>query len=276
MTDAFKAGMKAISFNLRFKVDMDADLTIDATAELFRTGDFTQGKVVKNFYKFKMLKFGFYIVVEGALKLTLPYYFLANGQGRFQYKLSSDGLYVDLGLDDGEPKLVLPTNPKVYLEHQASATVSASVKMGIMAELEDFGIKLCWAGLVCTGPMIKAGQPVYVGADAIAAAHSGTNACFNGASKLQAVFADRFAGYGDDPKCQLRTDGALAGAGWYSEFPGIQFDLDLITTTNLGSQCELKLDLYDVPEFDYTDPISHHVCTSSGSGAPVSAVSCSA
>ena len=56
MTDAFRAGMKAISFNLRFKVDMDASIEIDATADLYRTGDLSQGKFVKPFRKFKMLQ----------------------------------------------------------------------------------------------------------------------------------------------------------------------------------------------------------------------------
>ena len=274
MTDAFRLGMKAISFNLRFKVDMNAQLELDATAELFRTGDFTQGKVVKNFRKFSSLGYGFYIIVEGALKLTLPYYFLAQGTGHFEYKLTSEGLFVDLGLSDGEPRLVFPTNPKVKLENQATASVSASIKMGVMAEVENFSITLCWAGLVCTGPVIKAGQPVYVGADVIAAAHTGHNQCFNGRSKLEAIFAERFTGYGNDANCRLRTNGALAGAGWYSEFPGVAFDLDLITKTNLGSQCELKLDLYEAPKFDYTAPISHHACASSGSGDFVSTTTC--
>ena len=146
--------------------------------------------------------------------------------------------------------------------------------MGVMAEVENFSITLCWAGLVCTGPVIKAGQPVYVGADVIAAAHTGHNQCFNGRSKLEAIFAERFTGYGNDANCRLRTNGALAGAGWYSEFPGVAFDLDLITKTNLGSQCELKLDLYEAPKFDYTAPISHHACASSGSGDFVSTTTC--
>ena len=272
MTDAFQLGMKSISFNLRFKVDMDASVEIDATADLYRTGDLSQGKFVKSFRKFKMLGYGFYIIVEGALKLTLPYYFMANGQGHFEYKLVSDGLFVDLGLSDGEPMLTLPTSPKVKLEQQTTAQMSSSMKLGVMAELEDFSIQLCWAGLVCTGPIIKAGQPVYAGADVYAAAHSGHNNCFNGRSGLEAVFADRFAGYNDD-KCRLRKDGAVAGAGWYSEFPGISFDLDLVTSTNLGSKCLLKLDLYEAPRFDYTAPISHHACTSSG-GEFVSTQTC--
>ena len=263
MTDAFRAGMKAISFNLRFKVDMDASIEIDATADLYRTGDLSQGKFVKPFRKFKMLQYGFYIVVEGSLKLTLPYYFMANTQGHFEYELVSDGLYVDLGLSDGQARLKLPTSPKVKLMQQTTGQLSASMKLGVMAELEDFSITLCWAGLVCTGPVVQAGQPVYAGADVYAAAHSGHNKCFNGKSSLEAVFADRFAGYNDN-QCRLRKDGAIAGAGWYSEFPGISFDLDLVTTTNLGSKCTLKLDLYEAPKFDYTAPISHHTCTSSG------------
>ena len=113
MTDAFRAGMKAISFNLRFKVDMDASIEIDATADLYRTGDLSQGKFVKPFRKFRMLQYGFYIVVEGSLKLTLPYYFMANTQGHFEYELVSDGLYVDLGLSDGQARLALPPSPKV-------------------------------------------------------------------------------------------------------------------------------------------------------------------
>jgi hypothetical protein len=123
--------MKVISFNLRFKVDMDASIEIDATADLYRTGDLSQGKFVKPFRKFKMLQYGFYIVVEGSLKLTLPYYFMANTQGHFEYELVSDGLYVDLGLSDGQARLKLPTSPKVKLMQQTTGQLSASMKLGV-------------------------------------------------------------------------------------------------------------------------------------------------
>ena len=264
--------MKNAAFVLAVGAAFDTKVTIAAEASAFMTGDFTNGGIVRTISQTFGGGSGFYTTLEGVVRITAPWMFMAESKGEFSYRIYHDGdIGFEVGLDDGEPHIKVH-DPKVKAEPQGAFSASASFKTGLVFEIVDMKLQFCYDTKVCAGPQINVGQPIYLGADAFVAASMADTKCFAGGTELTAVFADTFDGYEDDANCKLRSGGSVAGVGGYVELPYPSINIVLQTIIDGNDQCVPDYELYDRPISgsvieDVGGKSYFQKCTSSGSGS---------
>lgn len=264
--------MKNAAFVLAVGAAFDTKVTIKADASAFMTGDFTNGGIVRTISQTFGGGSGFYTTLEGVVRITAPWMFMAEAKGEFSYRIYHDGdIGFEVGLDDGKPHIKVH-DPKVKAEPQGAFSASASFKTGFVFEIVDMRLQFCYDTKVCAGPQINVGQPIYLGADAFVAASMANTKCFAGGTELTAVFADTFDGYKDDANCKLRSGGTVAGVGGYVELPYPSINIVLQTVVDGNDQCVPPYLLYDQPVKgsvidDVGGESSFQKCTSSGSGS---------
>lgn len=267
------SNMDKATLKLRFGIDLDLGVAITASNSLFRHGDLLKGEAETSFMQETPIGYGFAIESSGTARVKLPWMFMAEAKGTFQYTAkSTDSIYVEAGVKDGGGFIGVGKKPDFTITQTAGASFSAAFKTGIEVEVEDFQTRLCFAGLICSGPRVQASQPVYIGADAFASvsATSATQpACFGGSTTLTPLFADTFGGYyaDSDSSCRLKSTGAVAAAGAYFEFPKTNVKVELVTEVNGDEECVPKKSLYSMNGGDWFAPTTiAKTCAATGSG----------
>ena len=278
LRDAFLKMRKA-AFVMAVGAAFDTKVTIKADASVFMTGDFTDGGITRTISQTFGGGSGFYTTLEGVVRVTAPWMFMAEAKGEFSYRIYHDGdVGFEIGMDDGKPHIKVH-DPKVKAEPLGAFSASASFKTGFVFEIVDMKLQFCYDTKVCAGPQINVEQPIYLGADAFVAASAANTKCFAGGTELTAVFADTFDGYEDDSNCKLKSGGAVFGVGGYVEHPHPSINIVLQTVIDGNDQCVPDYELYDRPTSgsvikDVGGKDYFQTCTSSGSGSFINEDDC--
>jgi hypothetical protein len=236
------------------------------------TGDFLKGGITRQISQTFGGGSGFYASLEGTIRVTAPWMFMAEAKGEFKYRIYHEGdIGFEVGLDNGEAHVKVSDDPGVKAKPVGALSASASLKTGFVFEIIDMKLQFCYDTKVCSGPQVNVGQPIYLGADAFVAASMRDTKCFAGGTELTAVFADTFDGYKDDSKCKLRSGGTVAGFGGYVEVPHPSVDIVLQTIIDGNEKCVPELSIYSRETSgsvikDLGGDDSFQVCTSTGSG----------
>ena len=76
------------------------------------------------------------------------------------------------------------------LERYGAASIAVDMQVGLVLEIAHVDVKLCFAGVACSGPESAMTQGVYAGLDMFARSSSVTLLDFEGTTSLSAYFSN--------------------------------------------------------------------------------------
>ncbi|CEF99056.1 unnamed product [Ostreococcus tauri] len=210
---------------------MKLQFRLDAKANAFKSGDLldlVDGKF-PNPYQTRhnvMLGFGFYLDVLVSAKLSLPYFARLDAQAVLEWTLKVDELEYAIELVDGKVNIITK-EPRLKLERYGAASIAVDMQVGLILEIAHVDVKLCFAGVACSGPESAMTQGVYAGLDMFAAVAVGNPVDFEGTTSLSAYFSD----FEYSKECTLGEKSTFAtGIGAYFEVPKTEAKVDIVTS----------------------------------------------
>ena len=191
---------------------------------------------------------GFVLVVGGVAKVQLPYFLLAEGSGKLGYKIKGKNVGYTVSISDGVATVAPKSSASLDITPTIDGTISSSLKVGVVAALEEFHIKLCWGGIICIGPEVTIKQGIQFGADSVLSDGVGAStdsSCYNGRTGLSPVFGEFLTSYPTTSN-QCSASANVVGAGLYVEYPKPFVTTDIITEVRGDTECVQPLSLLDM------------------------------
>lgn len=242
-SDALNTAMQSIKdshVKVGVQAGMKLQFRLDAKANAFKSGDLLElvdGKF-PNPYQTRhlvMLGFGFYLDVLISAKLSLPYFARLDAQAVLEWTLEMGELEYAIELVDGKVNIITE-EPRMNLERYGAASIAVDMQVGLVLEIAHVDVKLCFAGVACSGPESAMTQGVYAGLDMFAAVVVGNPVDFEGTTSLSAYFSN----YEYKKECAIGDKETFAaGIGAYYEVPKTEAKLDIVTSV-LSDDLQLK------------------------------------
>ena len=233
-SDALDTAMQAMKdshVKVGVQAGMKLQFRLDAKANAFKSGDLLElvdGKF-PNPYQTRqnvMLDFGFYLDILISAKLSMPYFARLDAQAVLEWTLEVGELEYAVELVDGKVNIITE-KPRLKLERYGAASVAVDMQVGLILEIAHVDVKLCFAGVACSGPESAMTQGVYAGLDMFAAVVVGNPIDFEGTTSLSAYFAN----YEYNKACALGEKSTFAaGIGAYYEVPKTEAKFDIVTS----------------------------------------------
>lgn len=242
-SDALNTAMQAIKdshVKVGVQAGMKLQFRLDAKANAFKSGDLLElvdGKFPNPYQtrQLVMLGFGFYLDVLVSAKLSLPYFARLDAQAVLEWTLEVGELEYAIELVDGKVNIITE-EPRMKLERYGAASIAVDMQVGLILEIAHVDVKLCFAGVACSGPESAMTQGVYAGLDMFAAVVVGNPVDFEGTTSLSAYFSN----YQYKKECAIgNKDTFAAGIGAYYEVPKTEAKLDIVTSV-LSDDLQLK------------------------------------
>ena len=244
-----RGALNTISTGVSFDVDFEQTLEFDAKGALFQEGDLLDGQANQELFKITPIgPTGFVLVVGGVAKVQLPYFLLAEGSGKLGYKIKGKNVGYTVSISNGVATVAPKSSASLDITPTIDGTISSSLKVGVVAALKEFHIKLCWGGIICIGPKVTIKQGIQFGADSVLSDGVGAStdsSCYNGRTGLSPVFGEFLTSYPTTSN-QCSASANVVGAGLYVEYPKPFVTTDIITEVRGDTECVQPLSLLDM------------------------------